>query len=616
MPEELDSFVLDALPTAVIATDLEAKVIGWNRAAEELFGWTASEMLGVEVPTVAFDGERGRQRLLHRASRDGAAEATTKRRHKDGHLIDVSVRVSPITDGDGRPLGWAVLCRDASVQLRTASRLDKYEAELVLVRRLASLVRRVLQDLDLSSVLQAIVQVGVDLLEVDSGVVSLEVRPGYFERMANVNIPTELSSHEILPGEGLHGQVLLTGAPIVIDDYDTWTGAVSAFTSRGYHASMAVPILREDRIIGGLSLHTTNKERRFEPEEVDILTLLADYAAVAIGNAETYRAVLSERERFLALVEAIPDGLAVVEGGVVTAWNAAATRLTGYEPTDVLQQIPPMDLDAASVGVEVAGAGGRPRWIETVCSALSDDGGHVYLLRDMTEQRDLERAKDLFFATTSHELKTPLTVVKGLASTLHRHWDRMTPESRVEALETIERRSASLDRLIERILVGSRVQAGAFEVSATPVDLRPVIDDMVKGFCTAVGPEHILRAELADDLPLVSGDRQALDTVLGHLLENAIKYSPSGGEVVVRADRIDHHLVVDVLDDGVGIEGDLDPLLSPFVQGDGRTTRRFGGVGLGLYIVRELVEAQGGSITAARRPEGGSCFSFTIPLWS
>ncbi len=74
--------------------------------------------------------------------------------------------------------------------------------------------------------------------------------------------------------------------------------------------------------------------------------------------------------------------------------------------------------------------------------------------------------------------------------------------------------------------------------------------------------------------------------------------------------------MVDVVDDGVGVDGDLDPLLSPFVQGDGKTTRRFGGVGLGLYIVRELVEAQGGTITATRRPDGGSCFTFTIPLWS
>ncbi len=522
MPEELDRFVLDALPTAVIALDLEGRVTGWNRAAQDLFGYAEAEMLGVEIPVVVADGDGARAHLVERSLRDGAAEATTKRQHKDGHDIDVSIRVAPIRNGDGDQLGWAVLCRDVTAQLRATSRLHKSEAELVLGRRLASLVQRILQDLDLASVLQAIVQVGADLLEVDSGAVSLEVRSGRYERMANVGIPGELAGHAINPGEGLHGRVIVTGEPIVIENYDTWDGAVSAFTERGWHASMAVPIRRDDRIIGGLSLHTKSDDRRFEPEEVDILTLLADYAAVAIGNAETYRTVLSERERFLALVEAIPDGLAVVEGGVVTAWNAAAARLTGYESSDVLERPPPMDLDAASAGVEVAATGGRSRWIETVCSDLSDAGGHVYLLRDMTEQRDLERAKDLFFATTSHELKTPLTVVKGLAATLHRHWERMTPESRIEALEAIERRAASLDRLIERILVGSRVQAGAFQVSATPVDLRPIIDDMVKGFCTAVGPEHILRSELADDLPLVSGDRQALDTVLGHLLENAI----------------------------------------------------------------------------------------------
>jgi signal transduction histidine kinase len=484
----------------------------------------------------------------------------------------------------------------------------------MLIGRLVELVQRILQDLDLTSVLQAIVEAGMELADGDAGAVSLEQRPGTFVRMANVNIPDDLASQPVTPGEGLHGTVLVSGQPISIDDYDSWPGGVASFQGRGFHASLAVPIVRDDRVIGALAVHSTTSRRRFGQADLDILVLLAEYAAVAIGNATTYRRVNAERERFLALVEAIPDGLAVVEQGRVTAWNAAAARLTGRPAVEVLGGPAPFDLDAATTGLERAGHDGRLHWIETVGSPLATSGGHVYLIRDMTEQRDLERAKELFFASTSHELKTPLTVVRGLASTLRHHWQAMTDEQRSETLETVERRAESLDRLIERILVGSRVRAGGFEVVAIPVDVGRLITDIVAGFAAA-SPGHLISAQLPTELPLVSGDRQAIDTILGHLLENAIKYSPGGGEVDVVASVDSGWVLIDVLDRGVGLEGDVKRLLDPFVQSDTHKDSNAGGVGLGLYIVRQLVAALGGHLAAANRDGGGASFTFSLPIW-
>jgi signal transduction histidine kinase len=375
---------------------------------------------------------------------------------------------------------------------------------------------------------------------------------------------------------------------------------------------------RGGRVIGVLSVHHQQVGREFVPEEADVLLLLAQYAAVAIGNANAYRRVSAERARFLALVQAMPAGLAVVEDGVVTAWNAAAADLTGLPAASVIGAPAPFDLDAAGAGIEVQVGDGRPRFLEATRSELPDETGHLYLIQDLTDQRDLERAKDLFFATTSHELKTPLTVVKGLATTLLKHWDRMEPARRVDALETIERRAESLDRLIERILVGSRVQAGAFEIVPTPLEIGRLIEDIVPGFAAA-SPKHTILADLPSDkpLPLVAGDRQVIDTILGHLLENAIKYSPAGGEVVVRAllDPAGGSVLVEVRDHGVGIEGDVERLLRPFVQADSRTTRRFGGVGLGLYIVRQLVDTLDGDFSARNEPDGGATFSVAIPVW-
>ena len=583
-----------------MAVDLEDRVTVWTAGAERLFGWRAEEVLGQPLPTVPPELVAERQAWHARAIAGEDVEVTTRRLHKDGHLVDVVLRFGAIRDGAGTLVGTAVLCRDASSQLRAAWRLERSQAELALVRRLASLVQRLLQDLDLAGVLQALVEVAVDLLGTESGVLSLETEPGTYVRVTNVNMPDDVAADPIAPGRGLHGTVLERGEPLAVDE------------------ALAVPIKRDDRVIGVISVHASAQgaQRRFDPEEVDVLVLLAEYAAVAIGNAHVYRQVSAERARFLALVQAMPAGLAVVEDGVVTAWNAGAAALTGRSAPEVLGRPPPLDLDEAARGVEVEATDGRRRFLETVRSDLPGGGGHVFLIQDLTEQRDLERAKDLFFATTSHELKTPLTVVKGLATTLLRHWDRMEPDRRVEALETIERRAENLDRLIERILVGSRVQAGAFDVVPTPVEVGRLIEDIVAGF-DAASSSHAISAEVSvAPLPLVAGDRQVIDTVLGHLLENAIKYSPGGGSVVVRATVRSGSVAVSVLDEGVGIDGDVERLVRPFVQADSRTTRRFGGVGLGLYIVRQLVDALGGELSARNRPEGGAEFTFTIPVWS
>lgn len=618
MEEPLANLVLDGLPGVIMAVDLDDRVTVWNDGATRLFGWTKDEVLGRPLPIVPPDLQALRAEWLERAVAGEEVEALTQRLHRDGRRLDVVLRYGAIRDPEGHLVGTAVLCRDASSQLQTASELERSEAELALVRRLAGLAHRLLQDLDLTGVLQSLVEVAVDLLRTDSGVLSLEQEPGVYIRMTNVNIPDDLADHRIAPGEGLHGRVLEQGEPVIINDYDAWPDAVDAFRDRGFHAALAVPMKRAGQVIGVLSVHHRQLGRRFVPEEADVLMLLAQYAAVAIGNANAYRRVSSERVRFLALVQAMPAGLAVVEDGVVTAWNAAAADLTGLPATSVIGAPAPFDLDAAAAGLEVQVDEGRSRFLEATRSELPDETGHLYLIRDLTDQRDLERAKDLFFATTSHELKTPLTVVKGLATTLLKHWDRMEPARRIDALETIERRAESLDRLIERILVGSRVQAGAFEIVPTPLEVGRLIEDIVPGFAAA-SPKHSIIADLPTDkaLPLVAGDRQVIDTILGHLLENAIKYSPAGGEVVVRAvlEPSGEAVRVEVRDHGVGIEGDVERLLRPFVQADSRTTRRFGGVGLGLYIVRQLVDTLDGDFSARNEPDGGATFSVAIPVW-
>ena len=487
------------------------------------------------------------------------------------------------------------------------------EEELAVVRRLSSLTERLSTVLDLERVLEAIVEAGVELVAADAGVVSLRDADGAYRRRTNVNIPDDLAHQPITPGEGMHGQVILTGEPFVLDDYDTWSKSVGAFRGRGYHASIAVPIVRDGELIGALSVHRTSPGRPFDAGAVEVLGLLSRHAAVALSNADAYTRATGEREKFRLLLETMHDGMVVVEGGVVTGWNQPAALVTGLAHDDVVGKPAPLDLEAASEGIGVTGSDGKQRWLQAVSSPLGD-AGQVHLLRDVTEQHELDQAKNLFFATTSHELKTPLTVIKGLAATLRRHWPAMTEEQRADALETMERRAEHLDRLIERILVGSRVEAGVLDLAITPVDIGRLVEDIVEGF-SMVSALHPITADVEAGMAPVAGDRQAIDTILGHLLENAIKYSPGGGPVEVSARTDGERVVVAVRDRGVGIDSDLEPLLRPFVQADNRPTRRFGGVGLGLYIVRRLVDSLQGELWADAREGGGTDFCFTIPVW-
>ena len=252
------------------------------------------------------------------------------------------------------------------------------------------------------------------------------------------------------------------------------------------------------------------------------------------------------------------------------------------------------------------------RWIDVLCTELGDGGEKVVDFRDVTAAKELEEAKDLFLATTSHELRTPITVVQGFASTLASRWEQLSDADRRAAVRTIAERAGSLGRLVEQLLLGARAGADALPVTNGPFDLAALLRAAVVSF-SPLSDKHQVVADVPDDLPLASGDSMATDIIVGQLLENAFKYSPSGGTVTVRARGVGPMIEVDVEDEGIGIApGDHERIFERFVQGETGDRRRFGGVGIGLYIVRRLAIAQHGTVVAMTRPEGGTIMRLTL----
>src|SRR5206468_6804095 len=275
------------------------------------------------------------------------------------------------------------------------------------------------------------------------------------------------------------------------------------------------------------------------------------------------------------------DGIAVLDpGGLIRQWNPAAHKLTGMSADEVAGRPPPFPVpEPGDPTLTYRLPSGR--WLEVMCNGLNGKQEQVVDFRDVTAAKELEEAKDLFLATTSHELRTPITVVQGFATTLATRWDQLGDAERRAAVRTIAERAGSLGRLVEQQLLGSRAGADQLPVSNGPFDLGAVLHGAAAAF-RPLSDKHVVLADIPAGLPAASGDTMATDIIVGQLLENAFKYSPNGGTVCVRARVAEDWIEVTVEDEGIGIaDGDHERIFDRFFQGEAGDRRRFGGVGIG-----------------------------------
>lgn len=393
-----------------------------------------------------------------------------------------------------------------------------------------------------------------------------------------------------------------------------------------------------DVVLGLLSLARTD-DRPFDDDDRELVDHLAISSALALFNA----LVSTQREQQAAMMRAVlgsvSEGIVVLDADEAIvlsnpAMDEFARRLIGLgpeEPWTVAQIREAMneevvDADARAseneyfeqnplavhhADIELPRLG---MWIHRyVAPVLGPDQellGRIAVIRDITPERQAERAKDDLMATVSHELRTPLAAILGFAELLA---TREFPEDeRREYLETVHEQSKRLSALLDDFLDLQRLERrGLGEVRST--DLREVIDEQVRLY-SAQSAAHQVAAELSGEPLTVDGDIDRLRRVLGNLLSNAIKYSPSGGPVRVEARRDNGEVRVAVVDRGLGIPSTLrDRVFDRFFRVDSSATARIGGTGLGLALVRDIVHAHGGEVGVESVEGEGSRFWFTLP---
>ncbi len=398
--------------------------------------------------------------------------------------------------------------------------------------------------------------------------------------------------------------------------------------------------------VGNFFLGEKEGGREFTDEDEEALVLFASQAATAIANARTHRAEQRARSDLAGLVDTAPVGVAVfnARSGRLVSFNREVRRIAerllceGQSVEELLQVVTcrladgrELSLDALPL-TEVLRDAEAVRALEVV--ALVPDGRQITTLinatpihsaegvvesvvatmQDLAPLEELERLRAKFLGMVSHELRAPLTSIKGSTSTALGSSRVLHAAEARQFLRIIDQQADRMDGLISDLLDVGRIETGTLSVSMAPVAVAGLVDQARNNFLSG-GGRHRLYIDLPPNLPWVMGDEQRIVQVLNNLISNAATHSPESSTIRVDAQRDGVHVAISVLDEGRGIRPEVLPhLFRKYVGGDAENPEESGGVGLGLAISKGLVEAHGGRIRAASDGPGqGSRFTFTVP---
>jgi PAS domain S-box-containing protein len=487
--EELLAAIINSSDDAIVSKSLEGIITSWNKSAERIFGYSPSEAVGRPISMLLpEDRPDEEKRILERVRKgDRVDHFETKRRRKNGDLIDVSLTISPIRTKEGLIVGASKVARDITEQKRSG--------------RAANLLAAIV-----SSSEDAIISKDLEGI-ITSWNLGAERMYGY-------------------PAEEIVGKSVLMLVPAGRTDEETTILA---------------------RIRNGERLDHFETLRRRKNGEIFPVSLtispVKDFAGVIVGASKIARDITDLKR------------ISLEREQLLTSERAARTQ------------------------AELA-----------------------------------SRMKDDFLSTVSHELRTPLNAIVG--------WTQVLKESDLrvdvlEGVETIERNALAQAKLIEDLLDLGRISSGKMMLDVHPIDLVEVIRDAIDSIRHSADAKKIaVRTVLNDSRGTLMGDKNRLQQVFWNLLANAIKFTPKGGKVVITAGRINSHLEITVSDNGAGITPDFLPhVFDRFRQADSSTTRRAGGLGIGLALVKHLVELHGGEVRAESPGlNQGATFAVSLPV--
>ncbi len=599
----------------IVSKDLTGRIISWNPGAERIFGYTAAEAVGQSIKLI-IPAERHAEEddILARLARGESVDHfETVRVRKDGTPIDVSITISPLKDAQGHVIGASKIAREVTAQRRMQEQLRSSEERF---RLAADAAQSLIYEVDLES-RRAATAYGLQRL---TGFAPHEVPLSSDAWHARIH-PDDLPAH-------------LERVKAVIKSGDNYRSEYRLQHANGSWLHV------ED--VGQIIRNRTGRAVRLAGSIIDVT------------QRKQFEDALRESEvRFRTLAENISQFAWIADAAGWLYWyNQRWYDYTGttleemqgwgwksvHHPDHVERVVAHFQhsLDTGELWEDtfpLRGKDGNYRWFLSRAVPIRDASGNIThwfgTNTDVTEQREAaeiqreladklreaDRHKDEFMAMLAHELRNPLAPLRNALNIL-----QLTPGSSDDARtihELMDRQLNQLVRLVNDLLDVSRVRLGKIDLRRDQVKLKTVITQAVETCRPAIDEaQHDLRLAIPSEPIFISGDAQRLEQVFSNLLNNSCKYSAPGSKIVIAVRRDDQEAVISVKDNGVGIAHDKLPhIFDVFTQVDSSLERSQGGLGIGLALVRQLVELHGGSVTAKSDGLGhGSEFVVRLPV--
>jgi PAS domain S-box-containing protein len=595
---------------AILMLDPDGYIVSWNKSAEMIQGYTADEIIGSHFsrfyPAEAIERDLPR-RELSQAAAVGCFEGEGRRRRKDGSVFWADVVITRMLDGQGQLTGFSAITRDSTEQREREAVLRHSE------ERFRLLIAGVKDYAIFMLNPQGIVETWNAGAEYIKGYSADEIIGSHFSRFYPQEAIKRGLPETELRGAMMQGRFEDEGWRIKKDGSRFWANVIiTAVRNSSGHLIGFSKITRD-----------LTERRRHEAE------------------------LRKSEERFRLLVDGVTEYAIMMldSEGFVTSWNVGAERIKGYKsheilgkhfshfyPSEaVLSNKPWEDLRIARDMGRATDEGWRLRkdgtlfWANTVITSLRDQDGRPYgfakVTQDLTQRRHAEALADTaqrmqeFIAMLAHELRNPLAPIRNAVALMGR---KGLNDPTLESMrQTIDRQSNLLTRLLDELLDVNRIARGQFAIEHEPVDVRDVLTRAIETSRPLIDSRrHSLEVSVPDQPARVLGDALRLTQTFVNLLNNAAKYTPEGGNIRVSASVRGAEIEVRVVDNGAGIERDmLEKVFDLFVQVDPSVQNSLGGLGVGLALVRRVVELHGGNVQA--RSEGktyGAEFVVRLPL--
>ncbi|RJP26133.1 MAG: GAF domain-containing protein [Actinobacteria bacterium] len=635
--------IVGSMSSGLLVTDSSGKVIMANQASWDLLGLEKIPR-DVSLRELLEPNLLDTDALWGYLEADVASDAESSHAHMEVRLRGtperiLSVSASPIQAGYEPNSGSVVILEDITERVKVDEIRD--DLMLLIARRveeqtaLYEVGRSLIDEVDTRNLMEFLLDKAVDLVDAELGVLSLREGELFLVKavhgMDNGTLGMTYRQGEYLPGESAASEVPLRRTEIEPAGETPWGDGI------GYRLSyLAAPITWQGVTKGVIEVASPASARAFGDDDLRLLSLFVNQAAIALENSNLYRLITEDQRRMEAMLHSINDGvIAVNNEAKIILVNSAAEQILNLPPfpqTDnrhvmdviTLPELTNIFLKSLNTSMELEEEiqlGLPERRILEIETSLIETGpgeriGIIAVIRDITALRELEQAKSDFVSTVSHELRTPLTSIKAYTATLRRRDVEFEENTRQEFLQVIEEETDRLTRLVSDILDVSRIESGRLELKKRDFDLSKLVRIII-GKLQSQFPNHAIRLNSPESIDPVYADPDKIEQVFVNLVDNAAKYSPSGGEIILTLTAQSRSVKCSVKDSGVGIPHEhLPHIFEKFHRVDNRATREIYGTGLGLYVSKSIVEAHAGVIWAESELGEGSSFHFTVPLSS